>query len=318
MQGRSHTVSKRSLLAGLLLAVLFVLLQPGSTRAATVGGSYTITMTPSSTELHAPPDGTTSSSFGVVNEGKTGYNMTLSVAPYRVVGDDYNPQFTLLPGKTDASKWIHFNAPSTQYLAAGQTQNISYTLDIPPGTAPGGYYAVIFAENEPPPSRGVISHNRVGDILYITVDGPVLKQGSLLATQLPHLFLGSSLPLSLIIRDTGGLHFLTTVNLDATSATGRTAFQASLQRYVLPQTQRLVTTTWVHVPLFGLYKINRSAVVAGQVQTLPAQWVVFIRPWLLIPGVLVVLGVVTIGIKRLKRHCLKPQKPKNEKTNVRH
>jgi len=317
MQERLRTVSKRSLLVGLLFAVLLIVLQPGSTKAATIGGSYSITMTPSSTELHAPPGGTTSSSFSVINEGKTGYNMVLSVAPYRVVGDVYDPQFTLLPGKTDASKWVHFNAPSTQYLPAGQPQNISYTLDVPAGTAPGGYYAVIFAENEPPPSNGVISHNRVGDILYITVDGPVLKQGSLVATRLPRLFLGSSLPLSLIVRDTGGLHFLTTASLDAASVTGRTAFRASLQRYVLPQTQRLVTATWDHVPLLGLYKINRSAVVTGQVQTLPAQWVVVIRPWLLIPGILVVFGVAALGVTRFKRRYLRPQKPQGEKTNVR-
>jgi hypothetical protein len=307
VQAVSNRVTSRRLFlySGLLLIILIFFIK--SSNRAAAASSYSITMTPSSTEIAAPPGGSTSSSFSVINEGSTGYTMTLSVAPYRVVGDNYNPEFTTLPGTTDASKWIHLNANS-QYLKTQQLQNISYSLNVPTGTAPGGYYAVIFAETEPPASTGVTAHNRVGDILYITVNGPVVQQGSLQSTKLPHIVFGNSLTPGLIVRDTGGLHFLSTVNLTATGLFGRTAFEANLQRYVLPQTQRLVSASWNHLPIFGVYKVNRTATVAGQLQTLPSQWVVIIRPWLPIGISLVVLAVIVLILLQHKRHQAKSHK----------
>lgn len=305
------------LLAGLFTLVsLSTLWRPASADAR--ASSYSITMTPSSIELSAPPGGSTSSSFSVVNEGLTNYTMAVSVAPYRVVGDNYNPQFNALPGTTDASQWIHLSAPANQNLTAGKVQSVDFSLNVPAGTAPGGYYAVIFAEAIPPSSAGVTSLNRVGDILYITVQGPVVQSGIISGAPLSHVILSKNLALGALVKDTGGLHFLTSVQITAISILGRTAFQANLQRYVLPQTERLVTASWNNLPVFGIYKINRSATVAGKLQSLPTKWVVIIRPWLLIVIIILVLfiiGLVAIHfIGKPKARKLK----RGKQGNVRH
>src|SRR6202012_5063275 len=138
------TSNWRLLSAGFLLALSFCWLAGGTTSAApnataSAVSSYSITMTPSSTQLQVPPGGTTTGSFTVINEGKVGYNMALSVAPYYVVGANYLPKFTLPPGKTDSAQWIHLSSPATQYLKAGLPQKLGYTLTVPAGTAPGGY-----------------------------------------------------------------------------------------------------------------------------------------------------------------------------------
>ena len=271
---------------------------------AAASANDSITMTPSSTEIHAPPGGTTSGSLNVINPGSSGYGMSLAVAPYRVIGDSYDPQFTELPGTTDASQWLHLEGPLTQNLAAHTLASVDYTLSVPAGTAPGGYYAVIFAETDPPAATGVVAHNRVGDILYITVDGPVKQSGTLSAPRLPRIVFRSSLPISVLVSNTGGLHFVTMADIQANSLSGGPPFHASLQRYVLPQTTRLVSTTWQRLPLFGLYKVYRSAVVAGQPQTAPTAEVLIIRPWLAailgIAAIAALIGVVR-GIRRRRR-----------------
>src|SRR5258708_7151134 len=111
--------------------------------------TQSITMSPSSTELSVVPGGTSTGSFSVVNEGNTSYRITIYAAPYHVEGIDYDPQFTPLPGTTDASQWVHFTAATSQDLAAHTSQSLSYTLSVPLKTAPGGYYATIFAETTP-------------------------------------------------------------------------------------------------------------------------------------------------------------------------
>src|ERR1700738_846910 len=108
--------------------------------AATNATSQNITITPSSTELSVAPGSSAASSFDVVNEGNNAYNVTVSVAPYHVEGVDYDPQFTPLPGTTDASKWVHITDLPMQTLAAHKLTNVNYVLSVPAGTTPGGYY----------------------------------------------------------------------------------------------------------------------------------------------------------------------------------
>lgn len=303
------------LVMGLLLGLSFMVLH--QSRANAASSSYSITMTPSSTQLSALPGGSANSSFSVINEGVTGYTMTISVAPYHVFGDNYSPEFNVLPGTTDASKWISLSAPATQNLAAGKVQSIHYSLNVPAHTAPGGYYAVIFAEAVPPSSSGVTALNRVGDILYITVEGPVVQRGSISPVKLPYISLGNNLPLGLLIRDSGGLQFITNVNITATSLFGGAVYSAQLQRYVLPQTQRLVSVSWTHLPLFGIYKISRTATVVGKTQSLKPQWVLIIRPWLLVVLLLILIGILSLVIGRIVRQPKKSNLNESKKTDVR-
>jgi hypothetical protein len=292
----SAALTRSVIYIALPLLVALSLLPLTQVKAATSISSYSITMTPSSAEIHAPPGGITHSNFTVINEGKSGYTIALSVTPYHVKGENYDPQFSLLPGTTDASKWVSITGPRLQTLAPRMPQTIAYSLSVPAGTPPGGYYAVVFAETEPPAGSGIIAHNRVGDILYITVDGPVVQRGSLQAQAVPPIFLGSSLPLGVVVRNTGGLHFLTSVSIKATSVlSNHVALSANLQRYVLPGTQRLVSISWAHLPLFGVYNITRTATIAGAIQSLPAQWIVIIQPWLAALIVVLVVGTVALG-----------------------
>jgi hypothetical protein len=313
---RLQIFSTRALFVSLLVAGILVLLNHSNVGASTSSGN-SITITPSSTELSAPPGGSENSTFSVVNDGSTDYTMEVSVSPYHVVGVSYDPQFSVLPGTTDASKWIQLSGPATQDLGPGKVQNISYTLNVPANTAPGGYYAVIFAESIPPAGKGVTALNRVGDIIYITVDGAVTKTGVVKTANTPLLVTGKSLSIGLIVQDTGGLHFLTNAHIKVTSLFGHVAFEANLQRYVLPQTQRLITSNWASLPVFGIYKINRSATVFGNTQNLPTEWVIIIRPWLLIGIILVVLFIIALGIRKHKSHRGASTKSSRKKTNVR-
>lgn len=273
----------------------------GSAWAASGATSQNITVTPSSAELSAAPGGSTANSFSVINGGDSAYDLAVSVMPYHVEGTGYDPQFTPLPGTTDASEWVHIAGPRTQTLAARKLVNVDYTLNVPAGTAPGGYYAVLFAGTTPTvaSSTGVVSHSRVGEILYITVQGAVKTGGNLQATNIPHISTASSLPLGMLVSNTGGVHFLTKASVTIKSIFGSTVFDAGLQRYVLPQTVRNINVIWNNTPPIGLYQVERSATVAGADTRLPSEWLFVVHPWVIVAFVLVVL--VIFGRAAFKR-----------------
>jgi hypothetical protein len=258
-------------------------------------------MTPSSTKLSVPPGGSTKNSFEVINAGDTSYNISVSAAPYQVEGINYDPLFTQQPGTTNASKWVRFTSTTTQSLLAHKLTNINYVVTIPHGTAPGGYYAVLFAETTPTTnSHGVVSRNRVGNILYITVQGQVKTGGTLQSVATPYITRASSLPLAMLVGNTGGVHFVTVTNVTVKSVFGKDVFRASLQRYVLPQTVRKISATWGSMPPLGLYHIERSATIAGVYRQLPSQWLVVVHPWVVVVAGVVVLIVISRTVFKRK------------------
>lgn len=264
--------------------------------------SQVITMMPSSAEATIAPGAAASGAFEVTNEGMTTYSVKTYAAPYRVKGIDYDPQFTLLPGTVDASQWIHISSTGTQGLAAHQSIDTSYTVTVPPSTAPGGYYAVLFAETDAPTGMGgIATHDRVGDILYITVSGRVKAGGTVRAQLVPHVTLSSRATLGVVVGNTGGVHFVTDTTFTVRNIFGKRILQAASAHYVLPQTQRRITASWP-TPLFGLYRISRQATVAGHTRMVPDTWVLVARPWImmLIGGVigLCIAGLVIRSLLR--------------------
>ena len=252
-----------------------------------------ITLSPSSTELSAPPGGSVPGTINVINGGNSAFKVKVYTDAYSVTGLSYDPSFTPLPGRTNPSSWVHFTSPTTVTVGAGQTSAFNYDLNIPVGTAPGGYYAVIFAETLPDAGAGVTSHSRVGNILYITAQGNVVEAGMLKAGPLPPIVVGSTLPLSAQVENTGGLHFITTVKLQLVNPiTNKTAYSASLERYVLPQTTRQIgSTATLNAPI-GIYKEEVSATILGATQTLPTRWVLIIHPIVLLVIPLIVVRLV--------------------------
>jgi hypothetical protein len=275
------------------LAVALGLVATPLVAAEAAATPQNITLSPSSTELSAPPGGSDSGTVSVINGGSDAFNVKVYADGYHVTGLSYDPSFSPLPGKTDPSAWVHLASPTTTTIQAGQTDTFPYSLNVPAGTAPGGYYAVIFAETLPSSSVGVTSHSRVGNILYITVQGNVVQAGTLKPVSSSSFILGSSLPLSTLVENTGGLHFVASVQLKLINPiTNKTTYSASLDRYVLPQTTRQISVTATPNSPIGIYEEEVSAQILGQTQTLPSRWVVVVHPIVLIVVPIIIVLVV--------------------------
>lgn len=287
-------------LASALLALAFAV----PTYAATTNDLQHIAITPSSAELAINPGAAVVGTLSVINQGNDSFNFSTTVAPYHVQGINYDPQFTPLPGTVDASKWVQLKSSASQLLTPGQLVHVDFTVVVPPGTAPGGYYAVVFAETSPLSNEGgVVPHNRVGEILYITVNGTVRTTSNVLPGALGSINTSGSLPVSLLVQNTGGVHFKSTTTVTIKNIFGKQVFKQSADRYILPQTEREVTIPWTnHVPI-GIYHISREATVPEGTKTLSNKTVLMIQPWLIVVIIiaLLLLLVTWLRNKREKR-----------------
>ena len=298
----------RRLIIALFIGVGVSLLSQSSTFAETTQPQL-ITVSPASTEISVNPGDSLTKSIDVINGGTDAFKVKIFTAPYRVIGESYDPQFTQLPGTVDAASWVSLGS-SAATVNSLKVLNVPYTLAVPIGTVPGGYYVVIFAETTPlttSKSSGVVSHNRVGNILYITVNGTVKQSGTLSSTQLP--FINSTGPINIatIVSNTGGIHFVTKAVYSVTDLFDKEVFTATQEKFVLPQTVRSISVAWTPPSVFGIYTIHRSATIAGQYQKIPDERIVAVNP-LFLTGLVLLIGLIITGLiilLRQKRHYQK-------------
>lgn len=278
-------------LAGLLV------IPSGVTHAQTP--SQAISLSPATTQVAIDPGKSDSDKVEVINTGDGSFSVTMSTAPYYVTGENYDPHFTQLPGTVDASKWIHLQT-TTAPLESHKILSVPYTISVPANTAPGGYYAVIFAETsqENVTSGGVVPHNRVGNIIYITVNGEVKKSGYVKADPLPSFSFSQTIPLGVQVANDGGVHFQTTASFSVTDITGKEVFKANFDRLILPSTVRDISTNWSSQLPVGIYKVHRQAIAADQTTVLATQTIVIVSPWFLLGAILIIGAIIAFFILR--------------------
>lgn len=282
----------------------------GSAHAATEA----LTMTPTVVRPYIKPGGTYRSNFQVINQGQKSYNVRIYAAPYSVQNENYTPDFQPIPGKPPVEDWLHFSQENG-VINPNQTFTVNYTLTIPPGTAPGGYYAVAFAETQSPPTqgRGVVVNEQVGEIFYIQVAGPVKRSGKVLSW-MSAFWQKPPLTAALRLENDGGLHYASNIKLQVSDLFGTAKYTLATQKEILPQTIRLIPVSWAGAPSLGLFKVNGSATVNGTTNYLATKWVLImsttVRKISLAIGIVLVLLIVVwlagVMVGRSKRRRKKP------------
>lgn len=284
-----------------ILTLLFILIVPNKSYAA----SQAITITPTTASPVIDPGDIYKGNFQVVNQGEAAFDYTIYTTQYRVSGQDYTPDFTNLPNSTTVDKW--FEIEQTQgTIKPGSTDLINYTISVPVGTEPGGYYGAIFAQTKYPKSDkgGITLNQRVGEIFYIQVAGPVVEKGRVL--QWTSKFLQKPpLGATLLLENTGGLHYPAKINVIVRDIFGHAKYTLNTTKEVLPQTIRKVSINWDETPSIGLFKVTGSVDIYGKTNTLKTQWVLVmsqkVRNGLIIALVLIVIIVVLHWFWRRKK-----------------
>jgi hypothetical protein len=289
----------RSVVLAAIVSVLGLALSAPQAHAQ-ANTSQNITMSPASTLLSVKAGSSIKKSFELLNSGGGSYSIVTNPSPYRVIGFDYTPDFTQLTGTTETSKWITIDTPVVS-LDPQKSATVSYTVTVPKATAPGGYYAVLFAETRPDvqeEATGVVPRNRVGNILYITVEGSVEKAGDATIKNVGGLQFGNSIPLGFTLSNTGGIHFEASVKSVVKNITGKQVYSSNVQRYILPQTQRYIAADWAPSSPVGIYTVSRSAVVAGKEKTYADEKIIYIQPWVLVVVAALIASVIFYFVSR--------------------
>jgi hypothetical protein len=268
-----------------------------------------LTITPTSVQPLINPGATFSGSFQVINQGSDTYSVIIYGAPYSVKTENYSPDFVAIPGQPNVSDWFKFSIVQAT-IQPTQSQTVNYTISVPSGTQPGGYYAAAFAETQSPPNAsGVIIKERVGEIFYIRVAGAVPQSGKLLTWSVPFW---QTPPITSTIRleDSGGYNYASNVQVVVRDIFGNPKYTLTTLKEVLPHTIRRIIVSWPQSPSLGLFKVTGYVSILGKNQTLSTKYVLVmsstVKKVTLIVVIAIIIVVILTFIIRRKRQPKRP------------
>lgn len=298
----------------LTLAVIIAGYGHGVRAHADAEPTKVIALSPATSKPTIDPGQTVSDTFQVINQGSAAYSFRVYAAPYGVHGEDYTPDFSPIPNKPDVASWLHFDTTQASIKPNGMV-NIRYSIRVPSGTAPGGYYAVAFVESKSDKeNKGVIVNERVGEVFYIRVAGQVHESGRITKWSVPFL---QSKPMkaNLYLQNSGGVHYSSNVHVTVQDALGNTKYSTVADKEILPQTVRHLPFSWNTAPLVGLFKVTGSVHLPDGDTPLPNRYVLIMATPVRVVIIVVIAALVglqivksVLGVSLKRRESTPPRK----------
>lgn len=280
----------------LLISVCF----PLTISAADPPPKQRLTVAPSLVDVELAPGETITKEITAVNKGAEASFLQLSVASYSVESETQEPHYRALPGAPDVTKWVTIRTPEERvHLAPEAVQEISYTIQVPSSTLPGGYLFAIFATTTPAAvSESVTLQNRIAVVNYVTVKGDSQTSGQVTAIPPQYLSWDGMFHAEFAIKNTGSMHFIATATTVMTTLWGNEVGRIEDRRHILPFTEKNIALDWRSPHAFGLYKVDRSVRYANHTEQFPTSLLLVIHPMIIAGTLLIITGLVFFIARR--------------------
>jgi P pilus assembly chaperone PapD len=146
--------------------------------AAPAAAQFSVEVAPLRVEMQAAPGGTTTQAITLTNAGASAVRIRARLTDWDLSRDGA-PQFesAKVDGPFSATGWTRI-APPEQIIEAGKQAIVRFSLNVPAGTAAGGYRTGILFEFGPPgadpAAKGgqVMFKSRIATLLYVNVGQP--------------------------------------------------------------------------------------------------------------------------------------------------
>lgn len=271
----------------------FMVLLPMPVSAADVQ-ERGLSIAPLRKEVGVRAGATAATNFIVANLTRDTMTVNLAVKQFSATNFVYDYEFR--PPDND---WVKVESPQIQ-LEPGESRKVSYTITIPEKTAPGGYYYTIFASTDI--SSGLPTTVQAATLLYLTVEGELIRTSVLQNDSLPFLITSNKIPYKFDVKNTGNVHFSAYFYGQLESLLGKYP-ESGTSHVILPGSVRTVGGS-IQAPLLpGIYKVKYGYKVDfADFEIAKTAYIAFIPPWSII--VLVLSGIAARWFWRKRRNTV--------------
>lgn len=283
-------------------------------------GDVVIQARPAGQELELAPGGVYQSSIEVSNLGRLAFDFTVSIRPYQVLNENYDPDFTTENSYTELSKWVSFDQ-AEYHLEPETVVTVDFEIAVPDDVPGGGQYAAIIIETDDSKDASATMQtiSQLAALIFAHIEGEEHVGGVIISQNLPHLLFSSPFQSIVTVKNDGNVDFRLQHSLtirdfftnrevftpDAIDSNDRPIGTSS--SVVLPATTRTNILTWDDAPSIGIFRVISRATFLDQEYT-KEQIAVLCPVWL--AGLIVFfifLLVLWLVVRTRQRHQDRPQ-----------
>jgi hypothetical protein len=229
------------------------------------------------------------SSFDVANLTTEPLTVSLSVKQFSVSDYVYDYKF-----ENPRDNWLHLGVTGVT-LQPNRTATVDYSINLPPGTAPGGHYYTLFASADLD-SQGIHSIIQAADLVYLTVNGKLNTVSHLQSSSIHWLTFGRSIPFTLQPINTGNVYSFVYVSSELHGLFVPPP-KTSVAHLLMPGTVRSLSDNIRSPVLPGVYIANYGYKTDTNWIVQQSHIVIFIPPWF----IAFVLAILLVGGKFWKK-----------------
>lgn len=207
--------------------------------------------------------------------------------------------------------WITVN-DQNGVVAPGESEDVSYTINVPNNAPAGGQYATIIVMDKTTSGSGsgnisIDDDYQFATIIYAEVAGETKTEGEVLENSVPGFIFSSPLNAESMVKNNGNVHTDAEYTLqvwplfsDEEICTNEESPETSL---ILPETERYHTQT-CDLPSIGIFKAKQVVKIFGETSTIERTvimcplWLLFIIVFIMI---LIIVWIFTKTRKNSKR-----------------
>jgi len=256
-------------------------------------------------------------SFRAINIGGKPLTFNLTIEPYGVRSENYDPVYSEPTNRTKITDWITIlgDTEFTLEPQAGRHRcddcsvEIIVRVNVPANAVGGSQYAAIMANIIPtePSTSSISALARIALALHATINGGDLEySGTLLDRRISAFSFKPVIRTSSSVKNDGNADFVASYHLLIKSFFGdRTAYDKTEDKIIYPDTIRFSEQNWDEAPALGIFNVTQEITYInenGEQVTDTFRRVTIICPLWLIAILIAILTVLTIAIIFRKQH----------------
>lgn len=278
-----------------------------SAASAVSAQSLGIKISPTKIEDIVDPGGVYNYSIKITNPSDTSIRLYAYLKDFKASGEGGDP-ILIAPGSEDGyflASWIDITGEGIDFKP-GEEKKISFTVNVPPETGPGGYYGGVFFGTQAPKlniesedkGAGMAISQQTGSLVLLQVKGDALEEASIREFNTDREFYGTPYEVNFTTRieNKGNVHVKPQGQISIENLFGEEVAAIRVNEAggnILPGQIRRFDNSWEGSMGFGRYKAviglsyGTSVDLGGQgKQTLYTEKYFWIMPWKIILPVL--------------------------------
>lgn len=248
------------------------------------------------------PGETYTDSFKVRNKGGGEFSYKVEVTPYSVASETYEPDYSKKTQYTDITDWITVDKTEGN-VAAGQEEEIAYTVTVPSDAHGGAQAATIMISMGGEGEEGLQAVRRLGYLVYGNVDGEIIQTGKVLENKVPGFIFTSPITATSLVENTGNIYTAATYKLQVFPLFGDeevyTNEEEPEKNIIFPETKRFYTASWEGAPQLGIFRVRQTVKIFDDESVV--EKLVFICPiWFLFIVLLIIFVAIFWIVSRIR------------------